>query len=218
MIATADTSHATKPYLPVTQRGRARREKILAAAEAVFFEMGFEAASVGEIVRRSGGSLATLYKMFGTKEELFESLVVTRAQSIYESLSIGRLANLPPAPALLEVGRAFAAICSSPHGSAIFRIVMAEGNRFPALRDIFLDQAINLVQRDLARYLARQAKLGALVLEDALLAAKIFLEMAKGDLPARIYCGEPPPSRRAIERQVQTAVDLFLRGALPRGE
>jgi AcrR family transcriptional regulator len=216
MIASVDATSGLEKYLPSTQRGRERREKILAAAEAVFFEMGFEAASVGEIVRRSGGSLATLYKMFGTKEELFESLVVARAQSLYESLSVDRLSTQPPAEVLLQVGRTLADICTSERGSAIFRIVMAEGTRFPALRDIFLANAIDLVQRDLSRYFARQIKLGALVLEDTLLAAKLFLEMVKGDIPARMCCGEAPPSPKVVERQVRAAVNLFLRGAQPR--
>lgn len=215
MIATADSVCSFKKYLPSTQRGRERREKILAAAEAVFFEMGFEAASVGEIVRRSGGSLATLYKMFGTKEELFESLILARAQSLYESLSIDRLSKQPPAQVLLQIGRNLAYSCTSESGSAIFRIIMAEGARFPALRKIFLRNAVDLIQRDLARYLTRQIKLGVLVLEDPVLAAKMFLEMVKGDIPARVCCGEPPPPSHQIERQIQIAVRLFLRGARP---
>lgn len=216
MIATVDSAVSLKKYVPSTQRGRERREKILAAAEDVFFEMGFEAASVSEIVRRSGGSLATLYKMFGTKEELFESLILARAQAVYESLSVDRLSKLPPAQVLLQVGRNLTDICASASGSAIFRIVMAEGPRFPALRNIFLRNAIDLVQKDLARYLTRQTKLGVLTLEDPLLAAKLFLEMAKGDIPARVSCGEAPPPSEMIERQVQVAVNLFLHGALPR--
>jgi AcrR family transcriptional regulator len=216
MINAVDNITDSEKYLPSTQRGRERREKILAAAEAVFFEMGFEAASVSEIVRRSGGSLATLYKMFGTKEELFESLIVARAQRVYESLSVDRLSSSPPAQVLLHVGHSLINICASKNGAAIFRIIMAEGQRFPALRTIFLTSAIDAVQRDLTRYFTRQIKLGALVMDDPLLCAKIFLEMVKGDIPARICCGERPPPPRVLERQVQTAVNLFLRGALPR--
>lgn len=202
-------------YLPSTKRGRERREKILAAAEAVFFEMGFEAASVGEIVRRSGGSLATLYKMFGRKEELFESLVVARVQSLCNTLSVDRLSNLPPAEVLMQVGRTLTDICISDHGVAIFRIVMAEASRFPTLGTIFFEKGINIVQRDLARYFARQVQLGALTLDNPSIAARVFLEMVKGDVQLRMCCGEPPPARQVIDRQIEIAVNLFLRGALP---
>jgi TetR/AcrR family transcriptional repressor of cmeABC operon len=207
----ADTS-----ALPRTQRGRERREKILAAAEDVFFEYGFEAASVGEIVKRSGGSLATLYKQFGTKEELFESLLLARTQSLYDSLSVDRLSTQPPDQVLLNVGLNLIRICASEKGVAIYRIVMAEGARFPHLRDIFLSKAIVAVQRDLGQYLMRQVKAKALQLDDPLQAAKQFLEMVKGDAPLRLCCGESLPSQRTLERHVHSAVNLFLRGALPR--
>src|SRR5690606_26944653 len=127
-----------------------------------------------------------------------------------------RLSQLPLAQVLSEVGRNLVNICVSQQGAAVLRIVMAEGGRFPALRDIFIGTAIDPVQRDLARYLTRQIKLGALELDDPLLAAKMFLEMVKADLPVRMCCGADTPSPRAIERQVQIAVELFLRGALPR--
>lgn len=202
--------------LPPTQRGRERREKILAAAEAVFFEMGFEAASVNEIVKRSGGSLATLYKLFGTKEDLFKSLVVSRTQSLYESLSVDRLSTLPPVEVLTDLGLNLTAICISEQGAATFRIVMAEGAHFPALRDIFLNDAVGLIQRDLGKYLQRQVKAGVLDLDEPMLAAKQFLEMVKGDLPLRMCCGAPPPARKTVEYQVHCAVKLFLHGAQPR--
>lgn len=203
-------------HLPSTQRGRERREKILAAAESIFFETGYEAASVNEIVKRSGGSLATLYKLFGTKEELFKSLVVSRAQALYETLCVDRLSRLSPSEVLTELGLNLATISLSEHGAAIFRIVMAEGANFPALRDIFITNAIDRVQSDLTKYLQRQIKAGVLDIDEPALAAKQFMEMVKGDMPLRMCCGAPPPTRKAIESQVRCAVKLFLRGAQPR--
>lgn len=48
---------------------------ILEAAEQVFAERGFQAASVEEIAGRAEVAIATLYKMFGSKEELFAAIV-----------------------------------------------------------------------------------------------------------------------------------------------
>ena len=39
----------------------ARRHAFLLAAREVFLEQGYEEASVNDVVRRAGGSLATLY-------------------------------------------------------------------------------------------------------------------------------------------------------------
>src|SRR5580704_19104534 len=49
----------------------AKRLAILKAAADVFREVGFERASMSEIRARIGGSKATLYNYFPSKEKLF---------------------------------------------------------------------------------------------------------------------------------------------------
>ena len=61
----------------------ARREQIVAAAERMFLKQGFAKTSVNAIVREAGGSLATLYAEFGTKEALFESVLIQRASRFF---------------------------------------------------------------------------------------------------------------------------------------
>ncbi len=48
-----------------------KRQAILKAAADVFREVGFERASMSEIRARIGGSKATLYNYFPSKEKLF---------------------------------------------------------------------------------------------------------------------------------------------------
>ena len=48
-----------------------RRQAILEKALDVFRELGFDRASMSEISKRIGGSKATLYSYFQSKEELF---------------------------------------------------------------------------------------------------------------------------------------------------
>lgn len=59
----------------VKVKTEARREAILAAASDVFQELGFEQATMSEITARVGGSKATLYRYFASKEALFMELV-----------------------------------------------------------------------------------------------------------------------------------------------
>lgn len=61
----------TPAQLHVSDRGVARRQGFLRAARAVFLEQGYEAASVNDVVCVAGGSLATLYAQFASKENLF---------------------------------------------------------------------------------------------------------------------------------------------------
>src|SRR5262249_51109713 len=61
----------------------ARREQLIAVAEHLFLQHGFANTSVNAIVREAGGSLATLYAEFGSKESLFESVLSERAARFF---------------------------------------------------------------------------------------------------------------------------------------
>jgi AcrR family transcriptional regulator len=52
----------------------ANRAAILDAAREVFREMGFEAATVRDIIRRTGLSVGAFYNYFRSKEEVFDAL------------------------------------------------------------------------------------------------------------------------------------------------
>jgi len=52
----------------------ANRQAILDAARAVFGEMGYEAATVRDIIRRTGLASGTFYNYYKSKEEVFDAL------------------------------------------------------------------------------------------------------------------------------------------------
>lgn len=60
---------------PATARGRATRQALLDAAEAVFGETRFDAASITEITRRANVSQGTFYVYFDSKKAIFLELV-----------------------------------------------------------------------------------------------------------------------------------------------
>lgn len=71
---------------PKTKRGIERRAKILAAAEQVIGEKGFNAASIADITRAAGTAQGTFYIYFSGKDVLFRELVqdmgrATRSQA-----------------------------------------------------------------------------------------------------------------------------------------
>lgn len=61
--------------LPTTSRGRATRERILAAAEAVFAELGYDQASIVKITERAGIAQGTFYLYFDGKAQVFDEVV-----------------------------------------------------------------------------------------------------------------------------------------------
>ena len=64
----------------------AKRDAIVRAASEVFREMGFEGASMSEIAARAGGSKATLYGYFSSKEELFVAVIHGAAGAHFEPI------------------------------------------------------------------------------------------------------------------------------------
>ncbi len=70
------------PRAPVQKRGQQRVEAILDAAEAVFSEMGVDAASTNAIAERAGASVGSLYHFFPNKDAILEALAERYAQSM----------------------------------------------------------------------------------------------------------------------------------------
>jgi AcrR family transcriptional regulator len=56
------------------QNKLANRAQILEAARAVFFELGYETATVRDIIRRTGLSVGAFYNYYRSKEEVYEAL------------------------------------------------------------------------------------------------------------------------------------------------
>lgn len=59
---------------PVQARAKERLERVLTAAEEVFGEVGFEAATTNEIARRAKTSIGSLYEFLGSKQGIAQAL------------------------------------------------------------------------------------------------------------------------------------------------
>lgn len=75
--------------VPMQERSKARLERILDAADAVFAEVGYERATTEEIAERAGTSIGSLYTFFPNKRALFAALrtrYLERAHELFEGL------------------------------------------------------------------------------------------------------------------------------------
>lgn len=83
--------NAAKPSQGKRERAKAdNRRAILAAARIVFVELGYEAASVRDIIRRTDLASGTFYNYFKSKEEVFQALVAHTEERVRPVLSEGR--------------------------------------------------------------------------------------------------------------------------------
>jgi len=107
-----------------------RRQAILDAAIAVFQEVGYERASMAQISARVGGSKATLYSYFPSKEDLFAEAMIAAVEEQGEAL----LDLLDPddpdvAKVLTRFGAAFLAFTTGTQDLCITRTAIAEGGK-----------------------------------------------------------------------------------------
>jgi AcrR family transcriptional regulator len=83
---------------PVQKRGQQRVDAILDAAEAVFGEMGVDAASTNAIAERAGASVGSLYHFFPNKDAILFALAERYAESMKAILKQTRRIDEPWVP------------------------------------------------------------------------------------------------------------------------
>lgn len=108
-------------------------DRLLLAAEALYAEQGYDKTSVRDIAREAGANLAAVGYHFGSKENLFHSLIQRRAEAInrrrLEDLRRLVARHAPQPPPLSEVLDVFVRMmfekCTSdPLRGYIFRRVV----------------------------------------------------------------------------------------------
>ncbi|MFE9750191.1 TetR/AcrR family transcriptional regulator [Saccharothrix saharensis] len=151
-----------------------KRDLIVAAATALFLELGYDRTSLARIAERSGVSRATLFKQFPTKAALFDAIVT-------EAWSAADEGEPPPAGDIVDglsaMGRRYAELLSRPRMTDLFRIVIAELPRFPELADAQFSHGKMLYFESVRSYLLAEHEAGTVRVEDVDLAATQFLGM-----------------------------------------
>src|ERR1700734_1992757 len=64
-----------------SQDRRPARERLLAAADELFYEEGFNLGGIDRVIERAGVAKASLYNCFGSKEELIRTYLQQRHES-----------------------------------------------------------------------------------------------------------------------------------------
>jgi AcrR family transcriptional regulator len=195
-----------------------RRQLLLDAAESVFLELGYSSSSMDDIARRAGMSKKTLYRLFDTKESLFAAVVAGRRAVLNAMIEAEDCSD---ADAPDDVLRRFigniARFVLAPRQASIYRLVIAESHRAPEIAHAFHREGPSKARAMLTEWLRVQDEKGLLRVPDAAAAASMLISMVIADPQMCLLVGEiRPPEDAMIAERVNRAVDLFLRGALPR--
>jgi AcrR family transcriptional regulator len=188
-----------------------RRQAILDAAHEVFREQGFEGATMSAICDRVGGSKATLYGYFSSKEELFVA-VTTEAMQAEKDALFDALSHDEDLRSTLErCGEGYLKLRLSGAALAIQRVILAQGARTELGKALY-DHGPKPCWQRVADFVCEEMAKGRLRRADPWVAATQLKALLEADLCDRAMLGvETTFSPKRMREAVRAAVDTFLR-------
>jgi AcrR family transcriptional regulator len=188
---------ATSPNgTPMRKNARANRQRILAAAEAVFGAAG-ELGSTEDVADRAGVGIATVFRHFPTKDALIEATLVRQFDRLSEQAS--RLADEPdPGRTVREL--IVTLIETSSTKLTLISLVGESGQLPPAVQE-----ATSRVQAAIGDILARAKDAGAVAGD---VTVEEFFVLVRG-------VGQAAATMPAAPVTLDRAIEIICRGLAP---
>ncbi len=185
-------------------------------AREVFSHAGYAAASMSHIAERLGGSKATLYHYFRSKDELFEAHIRDHCRRYTDAvfgnpLPGGEIANI-----LAALGERILTFSLTDDSIAFYSLVISEAVRNPPIGRVFYESGPRAGARCVADLLDRARAKGQIMADDCIAAATQFMSLIHGGiLLQRALNVIPPPSAAEISGEAARLAQSFLRGYAP---
>jgi AcrR family transcriptional regulator len=197
-----------------------KRTAIIEAAATLFAEMGYERASMNELVKRLGGSKSTIYGYFPSKEVLFVAVVRAIATGHLSDATRELSADVDGRVALEATLMRFAermllVTLNDDRALAVYRMVVAEAGHSD-VGQLFHESGPSESVSALAALFASAMDRGDLRKADPRVTAMQFTALVTAEIGLRVYQRDPPRvAIRQIRQMVRRAVDVFFEGAAP---
>jgi TetR/AcrR family transcriptional regulator, cmeABC operon repressor len=194
-----------------------RCQKIVDVAFRLFLDNGYEKVSMNDIVKEAGGSLATLYKHFGNKEQLLIYVLKQKTEELFSEWGRrshcykGRLEEF-----LMEIAKLFFDLIRSEDSVLFHRLIISIG---------YLDETklqketiLNLMMHPvfiIAEYLENEKKNRRIDVENTTLCAQQFLNALKDPfIFPRILGVKIDISEETYLKASKQVVTIFCKGLL----
>lgn len=192
-----------------------RRQTILNIAKQLFIERGFENTSMSEISSRVGGSKATLYNYFASKEEMFVAVMESFGEEKIANAFLSMDPDADIRSELQQMGYHYLSFILEPEVMAIRIMALHEASRSDIGRQ-FYAQGPEKGWRLIQEYLAGQGEKQRLQIPDpqscamhlkGLLEAEVVEPYALGVIPVP----EPELLRQVVARAVSAFLAIYGR-------
>lgn len=191
-------------------RDTAKQQAIIAAAQRLFLQHGFEAVSMDAIADAAGVAKATVYARFKDKEALLQTAIIAKCSSFMDEATLAPRPGQPLAESLMAIARRFLALITDSDAVRMHGLMLNEGERHPQLPDLFFRTAIEPTKAKVVAFLRAEMDSGRLDIPDPEMAAWQFLSMVKGEAHMRALLHLDPREPSYTEAYLADCVDLFL--------
>ncbi len=186
-----------------------RRQLILDTARQAFQEIGYENCSMSEITARVGGSKATLYNYFASKEQLFAAVMLQSAGDLPQLF-----ATLVPgddvAATLRIFGRRMLVVITSDAVISTLRMAQHEAGRSEAGR-VFYEAGPKMGWTLIADFLADAMARGQLRDADPWIATMHLRGLMEAEhVQQRLLGVVPAPTKKQVEVAIDRAIAVFM--------
>jgi AcrR family transcriptional regulator len=193
-----------------------KRQAILENAYRLFRAQGFDGTSMAHITSEVGGSKATLYSHFPSKEELFvECMMAALENYMADTLKHLDASRSDPETALRNFGTSVLNFICSPEQVEVRRLMIAEAARSGTGKLFF--GKIAALRSQISSFLAACMASGLLRRDDPDLAADHLGALLEAEIlePLLLHVRETAPDEEETALAARRAVAAFSRAYAP---
>ena len=191
---------------PKQQRGKARVEKILAAAAAVFDEVGYEAATTHLIAAKAGTAIGSLYQFFPDKAAIFKAMELRHAERVkamWAEVTIPEIVQLPLRQMIHVLVTTVAELFEQPVSQVVFVQFFVSREIFQSIDESMTQEAINFMASIL------QQRSPTLSQAESNLLAEVCVHSSNAVMLAALRSPDPQ-HRQQLTQQIEDLLVSYL--------
>lgn len=185
-----------------------RRSALISAAETVFLAKGYVATTMADIAAAAGMSKKTIYQLFESKTELFDTLILEGLSALPAIVPPG---EGPVRQALHDMMMAFGRALLSPRQISLTRLILANIASVPQA-NLIVTRRLAAIESGLSDWLAVAVARGIFQITDLASATETLFSLAFASLRIELLLMlRDTPTEDELARKIDDSIDIFMR-------
>ncbi|ALR20577.1 hypothetical protein ATN00_09935 [Sphingobium baderi] len=207
----ADALSARRTGRPSASEADALNQEILSAALREFLDRGFSGASIARIAKGANVARMAIYRRYGGKQALFETVLFEQIRQLEALASAIRNDAGDPLTELRMTARAYLEFMISPTAVDLQRILIAEGSRLSTLSQQVAPPLPQLLGERLDQLIGHAQQAGQLIEMPGALLREILLRLIAEGPRWEMLMGQKAWTADDIEQHFQKMWPMFLK-------